>query len=66
MLFLRSIPAVVEMVPEQAGLLGRRRWLHVHPEWTRRNGSALQAMLEKRGWVYLYGIYCTDVEHYGY
>nr|XP_023697560.1 atrial natriuretic peptide-converting enzyme-like [Paramormyrops kingsleyae] len=44
-----GIPAAVEMVPEQAGLLGRRRWLHVHPDWTHRNGSALQAMLEKRG-----------------
>ncbi|XP_048826455.1 atrial natriuretic peptide-converting enzyme isoform X2 [Brienomyrus brachyistius] len=44
-----GIPVAVEMVPEQAGLLGRRRWLHVHPDWTHRNGSALQAMLEKRG-----------------
>ncbi|KAL4618220.1 atrial natriuretic peptide-converting enzyme isoform X1 [Arapaima gigas] len=44
-----GIPAAVEMVLEQPHQPGRRRWLHVHPDWTLRNGSALQAMLEKRG-----------------
>uniref|UniRef100_A0A3Q3CKV5 Corin, serine peptidase n=1 Tax=Haplochromis burtoni TaxID=8153 RepID=A0A3Q3CKV5_HAPBU len=29
-------------VPDQPGVQGRRRWLHVHPEWHQRNGSALQ------------------------
>ncbi|XP_062871418.1 atrial natriuretic peptide-converting enzyme isoform X2 [Trichomycterus rosablanca] len=28
---------------------GRRRWLHVHPDWIRRNNTALQGLLEKRG-----------------
>ncbi|XP_066576828.1 atrial natriuretic peptide-converting enzyme isoform X2 [Amia ocellicauda] len=42
-------PAVVDMVPEQHGQHGRRRWLHLHPDWRRRNGSALQGLLEKRG-----------------
>ncbi|XP_028821861.1 atrial natriuretic peptide-converting enzyme-like isoform X2 [Denticeps clupeoides] len=27
---------------------GRRRYLHVHPEWSQRNGSTLQGLLEKR------------------
>ncbi|XP_013856109.1 atrial natriuretic peptide-converting enzyme [Austrofundulus limnaeus] len=36
------------MVPDQPGVPGRRRWLHVHPDWNLRNGSALQARLEKR------------------
>ncbi|XP_061566492.1 atrial natriuretic peptide-converting enzyme [Cololabis saira] len=42
-----GVPASVSMVPDQPGP-GRRRWLHVHPEWNLRNGSALQARLEKR------------------
>uniref|UniRef100_A0A3Q4IH70 Corin, serine peptidase n=1 Tax=Neolamprologus brichardi TaxID=32507 RepID=A0A3Q4IH70_NEOBR len=29
-------------VPDQPSVQGRRRWLHVHPEWRQRNGSALQ------------------------
>ncbi|TKS93327.1 Atrial natriuretic peptide-converting enzyme [Collichthys lucidus] len=33
---------------DQPDVPGRRRWLHVHPEWNQRNGSALQARLEKR------------------
>ncbi|KPP79606.1 atrial natriuretic peptide-converting enzyme-like [Scleropages formosus] len=44
-----GVPTAVAMVPEQPEQPGRRRWLHVHPDWTQRNGSALQAMLEKRG-----------------
>ncbi|XP_036446909.1 atrial natriuretic peptide-converting enzyme isoform X2 [Colossoma macropomum] len=28
---------------------GRRRWLHVHPDWSHRNTTALQGLLEKRG-----------------
>ncbi|XP_056156436.1 atrial natriuretic peptide-converting enzyme [Lampris incognitus] len=43
-----GVPSSVSMVPEKLGVQGRRRWLHVHPEWSRRNGSALQARLEKR------------------
>ncbi|XP_062305012.1 atrial natriuretic peptide-converting enzyme isoform X2 [Osmerus eperlanus] len=41
-------PVAVEMVPDPPGA-PRRRWLHVHPEWSQRNGSALQGLLEKRG-----------------
>ncbi|KAF7643391.1 hypothetical protein LDENG_00240130, partial [Lucifuga dentata] len=41
-------PSSVSMVPDQPGITGRRRWLHVHPEWNLRNRSALQARLEKR------------------
>ncbi|XP_014871842.1 atrial natriuretic peptide-converting enzyme isoform X1 [Poecilia latipinna] len=41
-------PSSVSMVPDQPAAPGRRRWLHVHPEWNLRNGSALQARLEKR------------------
>ncbi|XP_056881881.1 atrial natriuretic peptide-converting enzyme isoform X2 [Takifugu flavidus] len=41
-------PAAVSMVPDQPGVPGRRRWLHVDPEWSLRNGTALQARLEKR------------------
>nr|XP_020444107.1 atrial natriuretic peptide-converting enzyme [Monopterus albus] len=44
-----GVPSSVSMVPDQPGVPGRRRWLHVHPEWNLRNGSALQARLEKRG-----------------
>ncbi|XP_062301324.1 atrial natriuretic peptide-converting enzyme [Scomber scombrus] len=43
-----GVPTTVAMVPDQPGVPGRRRWLHVHPEWNQRNGSALQARLEKR------------------
>ncbi|KAM6908896.1 atrial natriuretic peptide-converting enzyme [Xenentodon cancila] len=43
-----GVPSSVSMVPDQPGVPGRRRWLHVHPEWNLRNGSALQARLEKR------------------
>ncbi|XP_028254776.1 atrial natriuretic peptide-converting enzyme isoform X3 [Parambassis ranga] len=43
-----GVPSTVSMVPDQPGVPGRRRWLHVHPEWSLRNGSALQARLEKR------------------
>ncbi|KAM7366674.1 hypothetical protein PAMP_016089 [Pampus punctatissimus] len=43
-----GVPSSVSMVPDQSGVPGRRRWLHVHPEWNLRNGSALQARLEKR------------------
>ncbi|KAM4612312.1 atrial natriuretic peptide-converting enzyme [Polymixia lowei] len=43
-----GVPSSVSMVPDQSGVQGRRRWLHVHPEWNQRNGSALQARLEKR------------------
>ncbi|KAI3376307.1 hypothetical protein L3Q82_016416, partial [Scortum barcoo] len=43
-----GVPSSVSMVADQPGVLGRRRWLHVHPEWNLRNGSALQARLEKR------------------
>ncbi|XP_061149819.1 atrial natriuretic peptide-converting enzyme isoform X1 [Syngnathus typhle] len=43
-----GVPASVSMVPEQGGPPGRRRWLHVQPEWEERKGSALQARLEKR------------------
>ncbi|KAM9836496.1 atrial natriuretic peptide-converting enzyme [Aulostomus maculatus] len=43
-----GVPSSVSMVPDQLGVPGRRRWLHVHPEWNLRNGSALQARLEKR------------------
>ncbi|XP_034020436.1 atrial natriuretic peptide-converting enzyme isoform X2 [Thalassophryne amazonica] len=41
-------PSFVSTVRDQPGVMGRRRWLHVHPEWNLRNGSALQARLEKR------------------
>ncbi|KAL6118187.1 corin [Pungitius sinensis] len=43
-----GVPASVSMVPDPPSVPGRRRWLHVHPEWSLRNGSALQARLEKR------------------
>ncbi|XP_058480534.1 atrial natriuretic peptide-converting enzyme isoform X2 [Solea solea] len=43
-----GVPSSVSMVADQPGVPGRRRWLHVHPEWNLRNGSALQARLEKR------------------
>ncbi|XP_028998765.2 atrial natriuretic peptide-converting enzyme isoform X2 [Betta splendens] len=43
-----GLPSTVTMVPDQPGIPGRRRWLHVHPDWGQRNGSALQARLEKR------------------
>uniref|UniRef100_A0A3P8U0H2 Corin, serine peptidase n=1 Tax=Amphiprion percula TaxID=161767 RepID=A0A3P8U0H2_AMPPE len=43
-----GVPSSVSMVTDQPGAPGRRRWLHVHPEWNLRNGSALQARLEKR------------------
>uniref|UniRef100_A0A673BQ75 Corin, serine peptidase n=1 Tax=Sphaeramia orbicularis TaxID=375764 RepID=A0A673BQ75_9TELE len=43
-----GVPASVSMVPDQPGVPGRRRWLHVHPEWNLRNATALQARLEKR------------------
>lgn len=43
-----GVPSSVSMVADQPGVPGRRRWLHVHPEWSLRNGSALQARLEKR------------------
>ncbi|XP_051271806.1 atrial natriuretic peptide-converting enzyme isoform X2 [Dicentrarchus labrax] len=43
-----GVPSSVSMVADQPGVPGRRRWLHVHPEWNQRNGSALQARLEKR------------------
>lgn len=45
---LCRVPSSVAMLPDQPGVPGRRRWLHVHPEWHLRNGSALQARLEKR------------------
>ncbi|XP_030193504.1 atrial natriuretic peptide-converting enzyme isoform X1 [Gadus morhua] len=41
-------PSTVTMVAEQPGVAGRRRWLHVHPEWDQKEGAALQARLEKR------------------
>lgn len=44
-----GVPVSAQMVPDQPGAPTRRRWLHVHPEWNLRNGSALQGMLEKRG-----------------
>ncbi|KAM9699224.1 LOW QUALITY PROTEIN: atrial natriuretic peptide-converting enzyme-like [Menidia menidia] len=40
-------PSSVAMAPDPPGA-PRRRWLHVHPDWSQRNGSALQALLEKR------------------
>uniref|UniRef100_A0A671WE53 Corin, serine peptidase n=1 Tax=Sparus aurata TaxID=8175 RepID=A0A671WE53_SPAAU len=43
-----GVPSAVSLVADQPGVPGRRRWLHVHPEWNQRNGSALQARLEKR------------------
>ncbi|XP_049922666.1 atrial natriuretic peptide-converting enzyme [Epinephelus moara] len=43
-----GVPSSVSMVTDHPGVPGRRRWLHVHPEWSQRNGSALQARLEKR------------------
>ncbi|XP_070404804.1 atrial natriuretic peptide-converting enzyme isoform X3 [Nothobranchius furzeri] len=43
-----GVPSSVTMVPDQPGVQGRRRWLHVHPDWNLRNSSALQARLEKR------------------
>ncbi|XP_053715831.1 atrial natriuretic peptide-converting enzyme isoform X1 [Synchiropus splendidus] len=43
-----GVPTSISMVPDQPDTPGRRRWLHVHPEWHMRNGSALQARLEKR------------------
>ncbi|TMS01056.1 hypothetical protein E3U43_016797 [Larimichthys crocea] len=43
-----GVPSSVSMVADQPDVPGRRRWLHVHPEWNQRNGSALQARLEKR------------------
>ncbi|XP_008298554.1 atrial natriuretic peptide-converting enzyme [Stegastes partitus] len=43
-----GVPSSVSMVTDQPGVPGRRRWLHVHPEWNLRNSSALQARLEKR------------------
>ncbi|XP_052314791.1 atrial natriuretic peptide-converting enzyme isoform X3 [Oncorhynchus keta] len=42
-------PASVILVPDPPSVPGRRRWLHVHPDWRQRNGSALQGLLEKRG-----------------
>ncbi|XP_008322950.1 atrial natriuretic peptide-converting enzyme isoform X2 [Cynoglossus semilaevis] len=43
-----GVPSSVSMVADQPGVPGRRRWLHVHPDWNLRNSSALQARLEKR------------------
>ncbi|XP_062239506.1 atrial natriuretic peptide-converting enzyme [Platichthys flesus] len=43
-----GVPSSVSMVAEQPGVPGRRRWLHVHPDWNLRNSSSLQARLEKR------------------
>ncbi|XP_068612148.1 LOW QUALITY PROTEIN: atrial natriuretic peptide-converting enzyme [Brachionichthys hirsutus] len=43
-----GVPSSVSMVTDRPGVPGRRRWLHVHPDWNLRNGSALQARLEKR------------------
>nr|XP_057921678.1 atrial natriuretic peptide-converting enzyme isoform X1 [Doryrhamphus excisus] len=43
-----GVPASVSMVTDHTDLLGRRRWLHVHPEWKEKKGLALQARLEKR------------------
>ncbi|XP_054608681.1 atrial natriuretic peptide-converting enzyme isoform X5 [Dunckerocampus dactyliophorus] len=43
-----GVPDSVSMVPEHMDPLGRRRWLHVHPEWKEKKGLALQARLEKR------------------
>ncbi|KAM6949220.1 atrial natriuretic peptide-converting enzyme [Aplochiton taeniatus] len=44
-----GLPSSVEMVPDGPGVPGRRRWLHVHPDWNQNHGSSLQARLEKRG-----------------
>ncbi|XP_034146510.1 atrial natriuretic peptide-converting enzyme isoform X2 [Esox lucius] len=44
-----GVPASVALIPDPPGVPGRRRWLHVHPDWRQRNGSALQGLLEKRG-----------------
>ncbi|XP_077444824.1 atrial natriuretic peptide-converting enzyme isoform X3 [Stigmatopora argus] len=43
-----GVPASDSAVPEPGAPTGRRRWLHVHPQWNDRKGSALQARLEKR------------------
>lgn len=43
-----GVPSSVAMVPDDPRTPGRRRWLHVHPEWRQRNGTALQGRLEKR------------------
>ncbi|XP_072315450.1 atrial natriuretic peptide-converting enzyme [Eucyclogobius newberryi] len=43
-----GVPSSVSDVPDQPGVQGRRRWLHVHPESGQRNSTALQGRLEKR------------------
>ncbi|XP_077597774.1 atrial natriuretic peptide-converting enzyme [Stigmatopora nigra] len=43
-----GVPAWDSVLPESGAPSGRRRWLHVHPQWKDRKGSALQARLEKR------------------
>ncbi|XP_035280434.1 atrial natriuretic peptide-converting enzyme isoform X2 [Anguilla anguilla] len=44
-----GVPTAAEMLLDEPSQPGRRRWLHVRPDWLQKNGSALQAMLEKRG-----------------
>ncbi|KAJ8262224.1 hypothetical protein GJAV_G00163990 [Gymnothorax javanicus] len=44
-----GVPSAVEMPLDDPNKPGRRRWLHVRPDWLQKNGSALQSMLEKRG-----------------
>ncbi|XP_072552814.1 atrial natriuretic peptide-converting enzyme isoform X2 [Salminus brasiliensis] len=41
-------PLSADAVVDVSGA-GRRRWLHVHPDWSLRNTTALQGLLEKRG-----------------
>ncbi|KAI1883578.1 hypothetical protein AGOR_G00233020 [Albula goreensis] len=44
-----GVPTSVEMLLDEPNQPGRRRWLHLRRDWSQRNGTALQAMLEKRG-----------------
>uniref|UniRef100_A0A3Q3ISL0 Corin, serine peptidase n=1 Tax=Monopterus albus TaxID=43700 RepID=A0A3Q3ISL0_MONAL len=52
-----GVPSSVSMVPDQPGVPGRRRWLHVHPEWNLRNGCSLSVSLTECGLRPAVGIY---------
>ncbi|XP_060750870.1 atrial natriuretic peptide-converting enzyme isoform X1 [Tachysurus vachellii] len=43
-----GVPLSTEAV-EDVHIFGRRRWLHVHPDWSLHNNTTLQGLLEKRG-----------------
>lgn len=46
-----SSPLSANAVLDVSSAAGRRRWLHVDPEWSPQNMFPLQGLLEKRGCV---------------